>query len=112
MRQVHTAKVGDDEHSFSVDDDTMGTSKSAIKTGTLPAGYKLINELGDSARVRGIPSAVADNQHVVFATTDELGRDTTTDVNFLIGDDDHIVVENQTIGDQVSGMIYAERFFL
>ena len=112
VRQVHTAKVGDDEHSFSVDDDAaMGTSRSAIKTGTLPAGYKLINELGDSTRVRGIPSAVADNQHVVFATTDELGRDTTTDVNFLIGDDDHIVVENQTIGDQVSGMIYAKDSF-
>lgn len=77
----------------------------------MPAGYKLINELGDSARVRGIPSAVADNQHVVFATTDELGRDTTTDVNFLIGDDDHIVVENQTIGDQVRGMIYAKDSF-
>lgn len=111
VRQVHTAKVGDDEHSFSVDDDAMGTSRSAIKTGTLPAGYKLINELGDSACVRGIPSAVADNQHVVFTTTDEIGRDTTTDVNFLIGDDDHIVVENQTIGDQVSGMIYAKDFF-
>lgn len=112
VRQVHTAKVGDDEHSFSVDDAAaMGTSRSVIKTGTLPAGYKLINELGDSARVRGIPSAVADNQHVVFATTDELGRDTTTDVNFLIGDDDHIVVENQTIGDQVSGMIYAKDSF-
>ena len=77
----------------------------------MPAGYKLINELGDSARVRGIPSAVADNQHVVVATTDELGRDTTTDVNFLIGDDDHIVVENQTIGDQVRGMIYAKDSF-
>ena len=25
VRQVHTAKVGDDEHSFSVDDDAMGT---------------------------------------------------------------------------------------
>lgn len=94
-----------------MDNDAIGTSRSAIKTGTLPAGYKLINELGDSARVRGIPSAVADNQHVVFATTDELGRDTTTDVNFLIGDDDHIVVENQTIGDQVSGMIYAKDSF-
>ena len=107
----HTAKVGDDEQSFSVDNDAMGTSRSVIKTGTLPAGYKLINEPYDSARVRGIPSAVADNQHVVFTTTDEIGRDTTTDVNFLIGDGDHIVVENQTIGDQVSGMIYAKDSF-
>lgn len=111
VRQVHTAKVGDDEQSFSVDNDAMGTSRSVIKTGTLPAGYKLINEPYDSARVRGIPSAVADNQHVVFTTTDEIGRDTTTDVNFLIGDGDHIVVENQTIGDQVSGMIYAKDSF-
>ncbi len=61
VRQVHT-KIGDDEQSFSVDNDAMGTSRSVIKTGTLPAGYKLINELGDSACVRGIPSAVADNQ--------------------------------------------------
>lgn len=110
-RYVHTARVGSDEHSFSIDDNAMGTSRSAIKTGTLPAGYKLINESGDSSYVRGIPSAVADNQHVVFATTDELGRDSTTDVNFLIGDDDHIVVENATIGDQVSGKIYAKDTF-
>lgn len=110
-RYVHVAEVGDDEHSFSINDNAMGTSRSTIKTGTLPAGYKLTNESRDSSYVRGIPSAVADNQHVVFTTTDELGRDTTTDVNFLIGDDDHIVVENATIGDQVSGKIYAKDTF-
>lgn len=110
-RRVHITKIGEDESRFSIDGNAMGTSKSVIKTGTLPAGYKLINESDGSAYVRGIPSAVADNQHVVFTTTDELGRDTTTDVNFLIGDDDHIVVENETIGDQVSGKIYAKDSF-
>lgn len=105
-RDLYAASIGENRGRFYIDNVADGASKSTIKTGTLPAGLKLLNVRGSSYIV-GDPSAIADNQHVVFGVTDELGKGSTTDMNFLIGDDEHIVVENATVGDQAKEKVYA-----
>lgn len=107
VRHTYAATVGGSrDQIFIYNDAAMGYSKSEIRSGTLPTGYKLIHEVARYSGIDGIPTVVADNQHVIIDTTDELGRVTTTGENFLIGDEDHIVVENKTVGDQVDGKIY------
>lgn len=107
VRHTYTATVGGRRDQILIyNDATMGYSKSEIRSGTLPTGYKLINKVGRYSGIDGIPTVVADNQHVIIDTTDEFGRVITTDENFVIGDEDHIVVENKTVGDQVDGRIY------
>lgn len=110
-RDCYVANLGDGHGREYISNTAEGAYKAVIKSGTLPAGLKLLNTRGNSY-VTGDPSAIADNQHVVFEVTDELGKVSTTDMNFLIGDDDHIVVENKTVGDQISGKIYYANRYL
>ena len=107
-----TGKVGEYISEYIGYGATVGYSKSEIKTGTLPAGLKLQTDSDDDVVIKGTPSAIANNQHVTIATTDELGRVATTDMDFLIGDENNLVVENKTVGDQVSGKVYANKYFL
>lgn len=112
-RQLHTANVGDSKEYIDVDEESSaeGYHKATIKSGTLPQGYKLVTLDSGATEVYGVPSVVVDNQHVVFDVTDELGRVTTTDMNFMIGDEDHIIAENKTIGDQADAKVYANDYF-
>ena len=75
---------------------TNGYYSLSIVSGTLPAGLKFDSEKN---AVYGTPTAVANNQLVVFKAVDELGSEFTVNVNFVIADEKTIVANNSVFGD-------------
>lgn len=75
---------------------TNGYYSLSIVSGTLPAGLKFDSERN---AVYGTPTAVANNQLVVFKAVDELGSEFTANVNFVIADEKTIVANNSVFGD-------------
>lgn len=85
-----------------------GYSTSVVSDGTLPAG--LIYDDKDE-QIKGRLQALANNQKAVISATDELGAETKNEVNFLIGDENSLFVENKTVGDMAGDLVYTHKFF-
>lgn len=85
------------------DSGSRGYFSYKIDSGNLPAGLTYDTE---ENKIEGIAQAVADNQKVTFAATDEYGKTFKTVVNFIIGDKNHLVVENRTVGDKDYNKVY------
>lgn len=110
------AEVGDkfnydeyDEEGWSIDFyNMMGCYTVSVESGSLPAGLKLDDE--KQGYIVGEAKALANNQKVVFAATDELGNVSKTTVNFVIGDDNHVYAQNITRGVNDNDYVYANRY--
>ncbi len=85
------------------DSGSRGYLSYKIESGSLPAGLTYDTK---ENRIQGIVRAVANNQKVTFAATDEYGKTFRTIVKFMIGDKNHIVAENKVIGDKAYNKVY------
>lgn len=76
--------------------DQNGNYTLSIVSGQLPVGLKL-----DSARnkVYGTPTAVSNNQLVVFKAVDELGSEFIINVNFVIANEKNVIAVNDVLGN-------------
>lgn len=102
-RDLVSGVVGD-EINTSVDfNNLVGYETVSVASGNLPAGLAIEKYTNN---IKGKVAAVADNQVVSFTGTDELGRTSSSKVNFLIGDKNKVVAENKTIGDRANALIY------
>ncbi len=74
-----------------------GYSVIQLESGTLPAGLVLDQLTG---KIEGIPLECANNDKCTFSVTDERGKVSSLEINFLIGSSTYICVENAVIGDK------------
>lgn len=96
----------DYDEGFYLDFENMlGGYEVKVVSGKLPAGLKLEDNL-----ILGKPTAVANNQKVVFAATDEFGTVSKITVNFVIGDATHIYAQNRTYGVEIDDEVYANTY--
>lgn len=102
--QCISAEVGEEINKYVSDNYSgVGYVSKKIVSGSLPKGltFDSIN-----SNVEGVAKAVANNQKVTFVQTDELGRKSKVNVNFLIGDKNKIVVQNKAVGNNKDDLIY------
>lgn len=76
-----------------------------IESGSLPAGLAIDQQDGV---IYGIPTAVADNQRCVFVLTDQTGKSEKVEVNFIIGDNSHVIAEGVIVGNRKDNEICSE----
>lgn len=101
--QVILGQVGETFNTSLSFNNLVGYTSVSVASGNIPAGLSVDKYTN---RVKGTPTAIANNQIVNFKGTDELGRTANTKVNFLIGDKNYVVAENKTVGEQVNALIY------